>query len=119
MFQEFSVNQPRGQFSLLSMTSVCVSVCLSVLLGKTNFQVSWRHLVEGHITNISCGDFCVKKYKNGFLVLVNKPTVHNGGVSRGGVCGRGCWLSDRCLVTSDRWHVTHDIFCFMQDFLGR
>ena len=37
-----------------------------------------------------------------------QPTVHNGRVSRGRVCGCGCWLSDRWQVVGDRWHVTGD-----------
>ena len=50
-----------------------------------------------------------------FSVLVIQPTVHNGGVGRGRVCGCGCWLSDgwqvagdRCPVTCDTWHMTCD-----------
>ena len=44
-----------------------------------------------------------------FLLFENKPTVHNGVVSRGRVCGCGCWrLSDRWHATHKTWHMTHD-----------
>ena len=37
-------------------------------------------------------------------ILVNQPTVHSGGISRGRVCGCGRWR--KWHATGDRWHVT-------------
>ena len=53
-----------------------------------------------------------------FLVFANKPTVHNGGVSRGRVCDCGCWhywqvAGGRGQVTHDTWHQTLYIFLFV------
>ena len=44
--------------------------------------------------------------KLGFWVFANQPTVHNGGVSRGRLCGCGCWREWQ--VTCSPWHVTHN-----------
>ena len=37
-------------------------------------------------------------------------TVHSGGVSRGKVCGCGCW--PRWHVLGETWRITSDYFCF-------
>ena len=37
-------------------------------------------------------------------------TVHSGGVSRGKVCGSGCW--PRWHVLGEAWKIPSDYFCF-------
>ena len=37
-------------------------------------------------------------------------TVHSGGVSRGKVCGCGCW--PRWHILGETWRITSDYFCF-------
>ena len=89
-------------------TRLCVC-CLFVASRKIHFPVNWRILVEGCSANIGLPLPI-------FLgVLANQSTVRDRGVSRGRVCGCGCWLSDRWQVTSDTnmWHVTHDMCHFL------
>ena len=80
----------------------CVCVCLCVLWQKPNILVDWRLLVEDHITNIGkpldvlrcCffNDFLAFEFCLELWVFAIQPKfVHNGGVSRGRVCGCGCW----------------------------
>ena len=45
-----------------------------------------------------------QKKKVNFLVLVNHPAVHSGGVRRGRARSCGCWREWH--VTDDRWHAT-------------
>ena len=76
-------------------------VCLCVPLRKTRFPVDLRLQVEECIANIdialdifvSCGftDLWYFEKVSGFGVFANRPTVPNGRVSRGRVCGCGCW----------------------------
>ena len=52
------------------------------------------------------------------FILVNQPTVQWRGVSRGRVCGCGCWrcwqvTGDRWQVTHVTWQVTHDTWFFL------
>ena len=92
--------------SALRADLVSKSQCQSVLYvcepsRKTRFPLDWRLLVKEHITNIGipldifccCCNFdnfyCLTKI-SGFEVFANQPTVHNGGVSSGRVCGCGC-----------------------------
>ena len=72
-------------------------------IAKKRFLVDWRLLVKEYIANIGISlDICVFygdfwRFENilGLLVVANQPTVHNGGVSSGRVCGCGCGVSDR------------------------
>ena len=77
-------------------------VCLPVPLQKTHFPVDWRLLVEEQIAYIGIPldvfGFLLFRFFFGFRIFwvlgslqFNQPTVHNGGVSRGKVCGCGRW----------------------------
>ena len=84
-----------------TIQSISCDVRLSVPSWKPRFSVDWRLLVKEHIANISIPldvlffavllIFCILKKKFFFGVFANHSTVHSGGVSRGRVCGCGCW----------------------------
>ena len=63
--------------------------------------MDWRLLIKECIANIGIplvffgffgfNDFLRFEFLLGLIVFASQPTVHNGGVSRGKVCGCGCW----------------------------
>ena len=92
--------------------NVHLCVCLCAPSQNTQFLVTWRLLVGGHIANICLQShnysfifsvsitFCVPQLFWGFFGIlnqpnvdqpsVNQPTVDTGGVSRWRVCCCGC-----------------------------
>ena len=85
----------------LRMLRACVFVSHP---GKLTFSLTWDFwsksvsLILSYLNTFS------------FLVFENQPH-HNGGDSRGWVCGCGCWrfmIGERWHATRDTWHVTCD-----------
>ena len=74
--------------------------------GKHYFTISHSYFVAAFYEN---DKKIGKKFCNPFFQLFSysfEPTVHNGRVSRGRVCG--CRLSDRWQVAGGRWQVACD-----------
>ena len=76
----------------------CVCVCA---IWETRLPVDWRLLVKEPIFNIVlrldfsgfCRFYDILHFEifSGLWVIAYQPTVHNGEVCRGRVCGCGCW----------------------------
>ena len=77
------------------MSVYCVYKCLCVPLKKTRFPVDWRLLVSERVANIGIPldifHNCAMMMIFGFFFFKDIATVHNGTISRGRVCGCGCW----------------------------
>ena len=86
------------------MSVICLPAWLSVRIWKPCFPVDSIFLVKELISDIGIPQLFFAFWNIfGFWVFSNQRPVHNGGVSRGKVCGFGCWR--KWLVTGDRWQV--------------
>ena len=102
-YARFLLNRPLRRFSQRVAMSVCLSVCLSVCVCHRKTPTSRRRKnfwLNGELLILACIDIiffffffqsmicCVFST---FLGFRSQPNVDNGGVSRGRVCGCGCW----------------------------